>query len=318
MEDTVKSLTFNIDSWKSYTYIYDIAIDYILDLHMPTFDDFQYHLPKDSISKDIIRSAFYCAFYTIPSRGNSNSNNNDDYYNNQCVEDDIIYINSSWLDYFSSRIQYKSSHHCSFKVKKQKKQQQPTSTIDSILKNSKTDSLLKKNDHFAVEDDPLFSKKFKSNTQSNSNKSNPNNTIASSNSTTSPKRVGVVNNNNNNNNNSNNNSSNNIYDESLRVDIDNEESGAVLRYRYEKDFVFIKEGKLFIVTLSPDWGIPFHFKNEVEASIPTTTFSIPTTGNHSNQQQQQQGRGNKQNNNRRNNNNNNNKDQEKDTWCGIM
>ncbi|KAN0022577.1 hypothetical protein ACTFIU_004775 [Dictyostelium citrinum] len=296
-------LTYNIDSWKAYTYIYDVAIDNLINLHVPTIGDFQKELSCDVATNEVIRSAFYCAFHTkqrIINYNNYNNNNKggDNLQQQQppiVVED--IYINQSWFDYFSSRIQYKSSNRCLFKVKRFKK-----NSIDDLFNTKNTTSIGSK-----IKETNNSFKKIKTNE------------LEEENFYFKPQQQA---------------SSKTLLDNSeeiLKVDDENDDS--ILRYRYEKDFILLKDGKPLIISLSPDWGIPFHTKEVIETSptpipLPQVFGGVTNTNTNTNNNKNNKNKGNNTNNNNNNNNNssrsskninnNNKKDEDGDSWCGIM
>ncbi|EAL67625.1 hypothetical protein DDB_G0279701 [Dictyostelium discoideum AX4] len=297
-------LTYNSDSWKAYTYIYDVAIDNLINLHVPTISDFQKELSCDVATNEVIRSAFYCAFHTKQRIINNNSNYNNLQQQQPPIVVEDIYINQSWFDYFSSRIQYKSSNRCLFKVKRFKK-----NVMDDLLntknsfggkgkESSNSNNLFKKVKINEFEEENLLFKPQQ-----------PQQQQASSSSKT------LLDNS----------------EEILRVDDENDDS--VLRYRYEKDFILLKDNKPLIISLSPDWGIPFHTKEVIDTSptpIPLPqVFSAGSNNTNSNNNNKNNNR-NKVNTNNNNINNNNNssrssknnngnkKDEEGESWCGIM
>ncbi|KAK5582477.1 hypothetical protein RB653_004062 [Dictyostelium firmibasis] len=286
-------LTYNSESWKSYTYIYDVAIDNLINLHVPSIGDFQKELSAEVATNEVIRSAFYCAFHT-KQRIINNSDNNIKGGNNlqqQPIIVEDIYINQSWFDYFSSRIQYKSSNRCLFKVKRFKKNSVvdeifSSSSIGSKIKNeNNSNNLFKKMKTSELEDQNLY---FKPQQDSSPRKSLLDNS-----------------------------------EDILKVDDENDDS--ILRYRYEKDFILLKDAKPLIISLSPDWGIPFHTKEVIESSpIPIPLPQVFNGGNSSNSSKNSKNiKGNNNNNNNsskptKNNNNSGKKDEDDNSWCGIM
>ncbi|EGC37406.1 hypothetical protein DICPUDRAFT_97265 [Dictyostelium purpureum] len=298
-------LSHNIDSWKSYTYIYDVAIDYLLKLHAPTIQDFQKVLSSEVASEQVIRSAFYSAFYTKQNiinknnfRTNNNNNNNNNRHHNKNIEIidenndtqeiiEEIYVNQSWLDYFSSRIQYKSSNNIIFKVKRFKK-----SALEEVFGLPTSNGSKHKNEQYLSNN--LF-KKIKT-------ENDPN--LYFKPQDTSPIK---------------NNNGFNDDDNYLRVEEDSDDS--VLKYKYEKDFILVKDGKPLIITLSPDWGMPFHIKSEVQqvdTNIPFPQSPNNKNGNNKNNNNNNN-KNNKNNNNPNRNNRGNGKNKDDDeSWCGLM
>ncbi|GAM27467.1 hypothetical protein SAMD00019534_106430 [Acytostelium subglobosum LB1] len=187
--------------------------------------------------------AFYCAFTTTTTTTTSSHRSHNDAADNNigitssCFLNlnEHIAINDSWLHYFTSLIKTKSKDTCIFRIKSYK----------SKFTNATSDNMSESGGGWSSSiginklqtTDPLLGGSKHSN-----------------------KRAMEV--------------RNGFFVDDLDVDNEEEDKDIILRYRYQKDFVLVKDGRPQIVTLCPDWGLPFHFK---EISIPASSSpsSVP-------------------------------------------
>ncbi|EFA80950.1 hypothetical protein PPL_06185 [Heterostelium album PN500] len=304
-DDNAKQSSYSKNSWRNYLDIYDRAAAYLVDLKMPTNNQLVSYDQKQSESQStidsLVRVAFYSAFTTIKKKTNINNNNSNDYIQHSNNNNENIFINEAWLEYFSSVIKNRSKGSCIFRIK---------SYRNRLLNNSNNSN---SNNNLGSSSGGLFGKlKGLSDPFLNSSSSSSGNNI----------------NNNSSNNNINKNSSNienkgefrnGYFVDDLEVDSgeDDDSNSSVLRYKYEKDFVLIKDGSPLIVSLSPDWGVPFHIKEQIIIAPPpptttsTTSTTTTTSGKHHNSKHSSK--------HQHNNNNNNNNDGGDSQWgCSIM
>eukprot|EP01133_Synstelium_polycarpum_P001503 gene1503-1750_t len=277
--DTSKQISYSKDAWKNYLDIYDRAAEALIDLRAPNAESLVCHtnrMLQTSTVDDIVRGAFYAAFTTVKETTRSSGTGN-----SSSTQDERVFVNDSWLNYFCSVIKNRSGNTCVFRIKsyrtklnaslKQQQQQQSSGGGGGIL-----------------DDIGLFGKKL-SGSNNNNNKTTNNKTT---NTPTS-------------------NFKNGYFTDDLEVDNDDDEESVILRYRYEKDFVLLKSGTPHIITMSPDWGIPFHFKDNIALSQPPPAAA--TAGHHSTKHTSKKHKsGNSQAN---NNNSGGSKDNQ---WCSIM
>ncbi|EGG19701.1 WSC domain-containing protein [Cavenderia fasciculata] len=302
-KDKAKEASFNSNSWKHYIDIYERAAERLLQLSVPTIED----LTKNtSYSAETIRIAFYSAFHTVleettntrpiqqpiqqlqkqqpqsrkaqsrqlykPSiewddSGCSNNSNNN---LQTTTTEEKIYINDDWLAYFTSLVKHRSKNESVFRIKSFK----PKASTNNNNNNNSPAKGAKLN---------LNNNKLKSNQFSD-------NLFNSKSPTKNDYRNGYF-----------------LDDLQVGNDDDENDSTTILRYRYEKDFVLQKDGAAHIITLSPDYGIPFHFQETIvtasSSSAPPETNGNPTKKKHKTSD---------------NNNSSNNNGGKENGWCSLI